>query len=681
MANEKPDADSGSRNLVFLGLAVFVTGLSGLIAFGSIIDPLILVLGTVFWISLLGVLLHPYVSTFFGPVLWFDLIRTGRRRSRVILRTGYAVLLVVFYLWVCINARNPFDFRPGEIAQITNTFFTVFLITQTIVIFVITPGAIAGCITDEKERRTMEFILATDLHDREILFGKFLSRMGGVILFVISGLPILAMLQFFGGIDSELMMIGMGATIVTIISLAAVSVLSSVLCRKTRDAMMLSYLLVLLYLTLSSLSYAASFTSDVQNIAFDFEFWKVTGPEIFQMPAWGNPFLAVAEMYETRTRAGSPAAIAGENLKYYAGFHAVIVLGCLFWASRSLRKVALAQAFGGNKKSRKKPVAKTTLTTTEIHSGTTSTRPSRRPEIGEDPILWKEIFVDTGIRSGWFLKLLVWLAVVGSFLPIPFILYNDLIDAYLFHSHTALFHWRFQRFHESMNIYARVTATIGSTLLMLAIVVRASGVISSEREKHTLDVLLTTPMSSRRILWGKWWGCLLGMRWGFAWIFAIWLVGLGTGSIHPLGFVACVIELVVFSSTFAWLGILCSVRFQKSLFATLVALMGAVFLMGGYFIVLGFCCFLPLNYSGGSRGPEDLIACLGISCSPPAVLGISAIRELGERELEYRDGLSFAASIPICFLGWLGLWWLFMSIAVAQFRKLANRGESYVGMG
>ena len=45
------------------------------------------------------------------------------------------------------------------------------------VILLLTPAYTAGAVAEEKERRTLEFILATDLRNREIILGKVLSRL------------------------------------------------------------------------------------------------------------------------------------------------------------------------------------------------------------------------------------------------------------------------------------------------------------------------------------------------------------------------------------------------------------------------------------------------------------------------------------------------------------------------
>src|SRR5437763_1632325 len=113
---------------------------------------------------------------------------------------------------------------------------------------------LAEAVAEEKERRTLEFVLATDRRDREIVLGKLASRLIILAFLVLAGVPVLALLQFVGGIDPGLLLAGFAATAITMISLASVSILFSALVRRARDAIVLTYLAVLTYLILAGLS-------------------------------------------------------------------------------------------------------------------------------------------------------------------------------------------------------------------------------------------------------------------------------------------------------------------------------------------------------------------------------------------------------------------------------------------
>src|SRR2546427_357840 len=78
----------------------------------------------------------------------------------------------------------------------------------------------AGAIAEEKDRRTLDYLLASDLSNAEIVFGKLLSRLAYLALIMLTGLPFLSLLQLLGGVDPSLVVVGLVVTLMTMLSLA-----------------------------------------------------------------------------------------------------------------------------------------------------------------------------------------------------------------------------------------------------------------------------------------------------------------------------------------------------------------------------------------------------------------------------------------------------------------------------
>ena len=95
-----------------------------------------------------------------------------------------------------------------QAARMSENFFSMFMIVQLALVVLLTPAYVAGAISEEKDRKTMEFMLATDLANHEIVLSKLLSRLANMTLFLLTGLPILSVLQFLGGVDVQLMLAG-----------------------------------------------------------------------------------------------------------------------------------------------------------------------------------------------------------------------------------------------------------------------------------------------------------------------------------------------------------------------------------------------------------------------------------------------------------------------------------------
>src|SRR5947209_10999577 len=189
------------------------------------------------WAVGLGLLLRQFLRSLPGPVLAYDALRVGRQSRRIWFRLAYALFLAILFTWlysswvVFMPGARGQRVDPKVMARLADSFFQTYMVVQFIAVCVLTPPSVAGAIADEKERRTLEFLLATDLRDREILFGKLASRVGSLLLFLLAGLPILGLLQFFGGIDPDLVIAGYTALFATVLSLAALGGAASVLAR------------------------------------------------------------------------------------------------------------------------------------------------------------------------------------------------------------------------------------------------------------------------------------------------------------------------------------------------------------------------------------------------------------------------------------------------------------------
>src|SRR5438552_17232167 len=108
----------------------------------------------------------------FGPVLWYDMMRTARRGRYILIRSLYAAALAIilglmFLSWY--DPTNRAGISASEMAEFTASFFYTFMGLQFATVALLTPAYVAGAVAEEKERRTLEFVLATDLRDAEIV--------------------------------------------------------------------------------------------------------------------------------------------------------------------------------------------------------------------------------------------------------------------------------------------------------------------------------------------------------------------------------------------------------------------------------------------------------------------------------------------------------------------------------
>lgn len=633
------------------------------------------------WLGVGAVAARDAVRGMFGPVFTYEITRLGRRRLTFVLRLLYvlgvlALLALMYFAWledVGYFRRNGPDRIPFErLSNFATKFFYVFIGVQYAVVVLLTPAYVAGTVADEKERKTLEFLLATDLRNREIIFGKVAARVTNLLMYVLAGLPVIAFMQLFGGIDPDQLLAATAATVITVVGLSALSVAFSVAMRRPRDAIALTYLAIIVYIAgsaflafyvLATQIYVARMGAapieflgfridtlellDAAKVATD---WLAAGNVLYAVPSLVGPFSG-----------GATAAAVGTALFRYAVFWGLATALFLGYAVWRLRAVALYQSYGAPKQAAR---------------GTAARAAKARPAVGDDPMIWKEVFVEGGVKGGclgWFLSL----AIVGLVFMFPLLfVYLIFIDP---RGWSVGQQW--EEFTEAMNVWCRVATGILGFLLMMAAAVRGAGVVSGERDRDTWVSLMSTPLTAWEMLRAKWIGCVLGLRRGYFMLLLVWALTLAVGAVDPPMILATILYTAVFVSAFAWVGVWYSITCRTTLIASVWTIMTALFLAGGFWAFVGLCCGLPLSIATDGRDLEFLeyAASLLLGCTPPFVMGWMPLmdyerRSMGPFAWDERGSVGPIAPV-IGFFVWFGLNWVFGLMSWQAFRNATNRAR------
>src|SRR5262249_4967994 len=86
------------------------------------------------------------------------------------------------------------------------------------------------------------FLLTTDLTDEEIVLGKLLARLATLALLLLTGLPVLSLMELWGGIDPLLVITGFLVTAMTLLAVGSLCILVSIHATGYLKAVFLSYL-------------------------------------------------------------------------------------------------------------------------------------------------------------------------------------------------------------------------------------------------------------------------------------------------------------------------------------------------------------------------------------------------------------------------------------------------------
>ena len=611
----------------------------------------------------------------FGPVLFYDMIRTARQNRYFIMRMLYAgFLFFVLSYMVLIAYVMEHEFKTRQHAVIAETFFMIFMLVQITLVVLLTPAYVAGSIADEKDRKTIEFMLATDLRNREIVLSKLMSRLGNMSLLLLTGLPILSILQFIGGVDPDLMLAGFAAIGLSMLGIGSVSILFSVLFKRPRDSITLTYLIMVAYGSLATFGLIL----------------RQSGHPIMNLPLWlgddpatisdgirlinaGNPISAIMELsFAIGGRmGGSLATVLPDLLARYAWFHLTLAVICVSWSILRVRAIALKQ-------------------TSAATTATVRWWQRLRPAVGNSPMLWKELFIEGRIRLNW----IIWCGV----LVLVMITLGSGLWVLGAHIYALQFipmngNW-WNSVNESMNVWWRIAGTFVGTLLVLMAGVRASTTVTSELERNTFDALVTTPMSAEGMLFAKLLGNLMGMRAGWLWFGSMLLLAFLTGGIHPYGVPIVIMGMFVYSVFMTMVGLAFSIFCRSSLQAAVFTVLSAILLGGGHWLITSCFC-MPLFGA--------MMAILNMQFNVPRDVS-RFFEEAGFYVIKFQAGLTPPFVIPWCSFSWnqidndahwnnrhfyefvgfcllgLVLWWaasllMWFFVLVKKFRRITRRVE------
>jgi ABC-type transport system involved in multi-copper enzyme maturation permease subunit len=577
----------------------------------------------------------------FGPVLGYDLVRTARRGQLAGHRCLYAaflisIMLAVFWLrYPDLNKlRTGLTLTINERGEFGLMVFSTFMIVQMTVVFLVTPAYTAGAIAQEKERRTIDLLLTTELSDREIVLGMLGARLANLFLLVMTGLPILSLLEFLGGVDPNLVIGGFVATLASLLSLAALSILISVHARTTLTATLFTYLWMLFAIPLA-IPFLVAITWGVdlsQNYVWGFLVIMLAYTLINVLIAWACGRAAVAELRNAALGSPPPSNVTRSLRNDSEAESSLDRWLVRQQQERGDRLNGEAESQEGDK--RPAPTAAETpawallLNATKPAPIPRSTRPAPRIPEGEGSLLWKEVYLHrASVETRSLIAALVW-AVTGI-----------LLFAFMMHLMAKLN--EINNIGELTSSWVRGVGTPLACFLLLMIAFSSASRVSRERDLCTLDSLLQLPVRNEAILFAKWLGSILSVRWPAYGLLGLWGLGVLTRGLSWAALPFLLGAAAIYAACFAGLGLWFSASSRNTLRANLFTL------LSGLVLVLG-PGFLMRNLLGGGLYAESLTnphwgqLLLEYGLTPSSTLNVLAFRS---ENLVQEKGLLPAARI------------------------------------
>lgn len=217
------------------------------------------------------------------------------------------------------SGRTPGTQATALSATVGHAIFSGLLVVETLLVLVLAPAFTSGAISLEREKQTLDLLVATPLSTFGMVLGKLLSALTWVFLLIGASVPLASIVFAFGGVGPEDLIRGYALLFALAFGMGAIGMFVSALVRRTQTATVLTFGAVLV-LTLGSMAVH--------------EFWRVVttplstaGSGIVSVSApsrppeallWLNPLVGDMDLicttapggYEART-CGYVAAVTG----------------------------------------------------------------------------------------------------------------------------------------------------------------------------------------------------------------------------------------------------------------------------------------------------------------------------------------------------------------------------------
>ena len=215
-----------------------------------------------------------------APLLAKDLIEQAAQKRTYILRVLYGGVLFSLGLYYLYGNFTPDASAVSASLGAGRVLFETVIFCQLIGIYLLLPVLVSGSITQEKERGSLALLLLTHLRPTSILLEKLVARSIPMISMLIVSLPILAVAYAHGGISYDDIAGGALMLLVTTLHMGAFCVFCSAYCRSSLGALIATYLLYfpvgwIALLPLQPLIWIGIATSGSDAIHSTFSTWAI----------------------------------------------------------------------------------------------------------------------------------------------------------------------------------------------------------------------------------------------------------------------------------------------------------------------------------------------------------------------------------------------------------------------
>jgi ABC-type transport system involved in multi-copper enzyme maturation permease subunit len=559
-----------------------------------------------------------------GPVFNREVVLAPRRTRIYVARTAYvaALLVLMTTAWLVLTGTQRVR-DVGDLARFGTIVFQILAPLQLALAVFFSAMFAASAVAQEKDRRTLVLLLLTRLSNSELVLGKLLASLLGVVVMLAAALPLFAVPALLGGISFDQIARVFAVTLASVLACGSLGSTLALWREKTFQALAMTLLVLGLWLAVWKM---------VAMGWLGQSWWGIS------CRTWAAGFSPLEAIFQA-TRPHVPGAAAHRALGGLPAIDLFLLVAVLI--SLLLNGVAVAMVRFWNPSRETQPVRpdedtgtpesiwgagpasgyadaeQAARTTTKDSSGLAAgakDRPAipaaRTRRVWDNPVIWREIRTWAYGRKILVIKL-AYLALFGL-------------------AGSGLY-WMVRT--DQLAAQAGGAVALVPLFLLSLVLVNAQAVTSmtSERDGRALDLLLVTDLTPKEIIFGKLGGVFYNTKEMVVlpMLLCVYLCASGALSLENLIYLLG--GLAVLYVFVAMLGVHCGMIYANSQGAIATSL-GTVFFL---FVGVATCMWILVALGGSFQaqlipffvliviGSVGLYVSLGVR-NPSAAIGLAS---------------------------------------------------------
>jgi len=195
-----------------------------------------------------------------GPVFNREVTIAPRRVKGYVARSTYATALLVLMstAWLVLTGTQLVR-NVGDLARFGTALFQILAPLQLALAIFFSALLAASEVAHEKDRRTLILLLLTNLSNCELVLGKLLASLLGVLVMLAAALPVFLLTALLGGVSYGQIARAFAVTLAAVLVCGSLGSLLALWREKTFQALAMTVLILVLWLAAGEIVAAGAF--------------------------------------------------------------------------------------------------------------------------------------------------------------------------------------------------------------------------------------------------------------------------------------------------------------------------------------------------------------------------------------------------------------------------------------